>query len=71
MNASVSAISDTTQSVSQYVNGVAGAIEEQTAVTREMSSSMQRITQGISDLSDCIKKIAGAGYVVKSEELKL
>jgi methyl-accepting chemotaxis protein len=56
---SVNDITGTTSTVSQYVGGVAGAIEEQSAVTMEISSNMQKASRGISDISECVKKISG------------
>lgn len=46
VGASIAAISQTTNSVSQYVSGVASAIEEQSAVTKEISYNMQNILGG-------------------------
>ncbi len=57
---SVNAISGTTNSVSQYVSGVASAIEEQSAVTQEISANMQKASQGIGDIHNCVKKISGS-----------
>jgi methyl-accepting chemotaxis protein len=56
---SVNAIGETTNSVSQYVSGVASAIEEQSAVTKDISSNMQKTSQAVSNINDCVKKISG------------
>jgi methyl-accepting chemotaxis protein len=55
----VVAIKNTTHSVSEYVNNIASAIEEQSAVTQKNSSNMQRATQDVLDIVHCISKIAG------------
>jgi methyl-accepting chemotaxis protein len=57
---SVGDISITTRSVTEYVTGVASAIEEQSAVTREISANMQQASQNIGDINDCVKRIAGS-----------
>ena len=44
---SITAIGGTTSSVSQYVTSVASAIEEQSAVTKEISSNMQKTSTRI------------------------
>ncbi len=55
--AGVSDINHTTSAVSGYVNGVASAIEEQSAVTQEISTNMQRTSQGVGEISECVKQI--------------
>jgi methyl-accepting chemotaxis protein len=59
VSGSVATIGTTTNSVSQYVSGVASAIEEQSAVTLDISNNMQRASQGIADIDHCVKQIAG------------
>lgn len=49
-----------TNSVSLSVGAVASAIEEQSAVTRDISGNMQSASKGMGDLTQCIKKIATA-----------
>ena len=56
---STNIISATCGSVSQYVNGVASAIEEQTAVTNDISVNMQQVSTGVTQLDECVKRIAG------------
>lgn len=53
----VTDINHMTSSVSVYVNGVASAIEEQSAVTQEISTNMQRTSQGVGEISECVKQI--------------
>lgn len=60
VGASVTAISETTNSVTQYVSGVASAIEEHSAVTKEISSNMQKTSSAVADIYKCVKKIAGS-----------
>ena len=54
----IGSITEASSSVSGYVTGVASAIEEQTAVTQEVSANIQRISEVVSDINSCIKKIA-------------
>ena len=44
--------------VSQYVNSVAAALEEQSAATREISGQAQNASHALSDINDQVKKIA-------------
>lgn len=53
-------ITRSTDTVSEYISGIASAIEEQTMVTNEISGKMTDISQGISDLEACMKKVSGA-----------
>ncbi len=48
------------QSVSQFVTGTSAAIEEQSAVTREMSSRMQSTAAGVSAINDNMDQISTA-----------
>ena len=57
---SITAINSSTDAVSQYVGGSASAIEEQSAVTREISHNMQMVSDSISEIGFCIKRIANA-----------
>ncbi len=52
------AINQAASSVSESVNGVASAIEEQSAVTKEIAVSMNKASDGIANISECIKRIA-------------
>ncbi len=54
------AISDGVNSVREFVSGVAGAVEEQGAVTREISSNMQTAAQGVEDIDRGLQAIAAA-----------
>ena len=56
---SVGAIGETTGSVAEYVTGVAGAMEEQSAVTNEISGNIQKTSVSVSDISECIRRISG------------
>ncbi len=51
-------INDATQATRTAVSAVASAIEEQTAVTQEISSKMQMVSKGIGDVKDCINEIS-------------
>ena len=57
---SIQQIVDGAADVSQYVTGVAGAIEEQTAVTREISSNIQSAASSVIEVGDRIKKLSQA-----------
>lgn len=58
VDGSIKAIGASSDQVNQYVSGVASAIEEQTAVTQEISSNMQRATDGIRAIEECVKAIS-------------
>ena len=52
-------ISESAGSVSDYVNTVASAVEEQTSVTHDISKNIQFVFNGINELNSCVKSIAG------------
>ncbi|WP_417824092.1 methyl-accepting chemotaxis protein [Thalassospira lucentensis] len=52
-------ISESAGSVSDYVNTVASAVEEQTSVTHDISKNIQYVFNGINELNSCVKSIAG------------
>ncbi len=54
-------IVDSTTSVGEYIETIVAAMEEQTAVTNEISENMQKINQGFSDLDNCIQRISATG----------
>ena len=47
-------------SVSQSVSAVASAIEEQTAVTKEISANMQKASHSVDELNVCIKRLSSS-----------
>lgn len=53
----LAAISSTITTVQSYVTGVASAIEEQSAVTREISSNMQTAAGGVASISRSLDKV--------------
>ncbi len=55
---SVHDIAQTANSVSEYVTGVASAIEEQGAVTREISSNTQRTSSAVTQIAERIKRLS-------------
>ena len=57
----LAAISSTVSTVQSYVTGVASAIEQQSAVTQEISSSMQTAASGVSSISRSLDKVALGG----------
>ena len=57
---SIQEIVEGASQVSQYVTGVAGAIEEQTAVTRDISSNIQHATASVIEVGARIKSLADA-----------
>ena len=57
----LAAISSTVATMQSYVTGVASAIEQQSAVTQEISSSMQTAASGVSSISRSLDKLALGG----------
>lgn len=55
---SIDGVALSADSVNGYVDAVASAVEEQTAVTQEISKNIEYVFNGISDLNDCIRSIA-------------
>jgi methyl-accepting chemotaxis protein len=60
------AIKSSVQSVQKSVTGAAGAVEEQTAVTREISSSMQSASQAVGSIDEALGEIARSLDVASS-----
>ncbi|GJE42247.1 methyl-accepting chemotaxis protein [Methylobacterium soli] len=56
----LAAISATVTTVQSYVTGVASAIEEQSAVTREISCNMQNAAGGVASISRSLDRVARA-----------
>lgn len=56
---SASSITDATDYVNESVSGIASALEEQSAVTGDISLNMQKTSEGIGALNDCVRDIAG------------
>ena len=67
----LSTIKTSIDSVNQYVTGVAGAIEEQSAVTREISSNMQTAAAGVQIISNNIGAISNATKQADEEANKV
>lgn len=57
---SLTAIKASVQSVSESVSGVAGAVEEQQAVTAEISNNMQMASSGVGSIDTSIGEILSA-----------
>ncbi|MFV1850980.1 MAG: PAS domain S-box protein [Thalassospira sp.] len=55
---SIDGVALSADSVNGYVDAVASAVEEQTAVTQEISKNIEYVFNGISELNDCIRSIA-------------
>ncbi|NET71264.1 MAG: PAS domain S-box protein, partial [Sphaerospermopsis sp. SIO1G2] len=55
---SVDAINSTIISVIEYVTAVASAIEEQSAVTGDISSNIQSVSKNVYELNDCVRELA-------------
>lgn len=53
-------IRDKVETVQTYVSGTASAVEEQTAVTQEISSNMQQASSAVSEISQAISGISEA-----------
>lgn len=58
VDGSLSIIRGSLDSVRDYVIGTAGAVEEQSAVARDISSNMQEATQGVALVSENMQRIA-------------
>ncbi len=54
----VGAVAQAASSVNQYVSGVAGAIEEQTAVTSEISATAQRISDSVGKINTQVELLS-------------
>jgi methyl-accepting chemotaxis protein len=52
------AIADSIASIRGVVTGVASAVEEQSAVTQEISASMQLATRSVADINRSLKALA-------------
>lgn len=57
---SAASVNQATGAVKQSVGAVASAIEEQSAVTREIASNMQQASNGVDNLNKCIQKLSAA-----------
>ncbi|MBP9694200.1 MAG: PAS domain-containing methyl-accepting chemotaxis protein [Alphaproteobacteria bacterium] len=57
---SAASVNQATGAVKQSVGAVASAIEEQSAVTREIASNMQQASNGVDNLNKCIQKLSSA-----------
>lgn len=57
---SAASVNQATGAVKQSVGAVASAIEEQSAVTREIASNMQQASNGVDDLNKCIQRLSSA-----------
>ena len=55
---SVKNIAVSAESVNQYVTGVASAIEEQSAVTKEISTNTQKMANSVDDIARRIKRLS-------------
>ena len=58
MATGVGAVAQAASSVNQYVSGVAGAIEEQTAVTSEISATAQRISDSVGKINTQVELLS-------------
>ena len=56
--AALGAIADSIASIRGVVTGVASAVEEQSAVTQEISASMQLATRSVADVNRSLKALA-------------
>ncbi len=55
---SIQTIANSANNVSQYITGVAGAVEEQSAVTQEISSNTQKMAGSVQDIANRIKALS-------------
>ncbi|MDY0028505.1 MAG: PAS domain-containing methyl-accepting chemotaxis protein [Pseudobdellovibrionaceae bacterium] len=54
---SVNSIIEAADSVNHYVGTIAGSIEEQSAVTREISANSQSVSKAVNEIDGCIRRI--------------
>ena len=59
VGASLSAIAGSITSVRDFVAGIASAVEEQSAVTQEISANMQTAARGVSDINRSLQALTG------------
>jgi len=57
--ASLSAIAGSITSVRDFVSGIASAVEEQSAVTQEISTNMQTAARGVSNINQSLQALTG------------
>ena len=62
----ISAITSTISTISGISNAIASAVEEQAAVTREMTSSMRKAAESVNQVSDDMNQISNVTSVVSS-----
>ena len=55
---SIGMIRISSDTVNEYVSGIASALEEQTSVTKEISNNMQDISGSVGDIDECVKRIS-------------
>lgn len=55
---SIQTIASSANNVNQYITGVASAIEEQSAVTREISGNTQKMANSVEDIAQRIKRLS-------------
>lgn len=58
---STGVIANSVNSVSEYVNAVASAIEEQSVVTNDISKNMVKISTSVTELDECAKQLSMSG----------
>jgi methyl-accepting chemotaxis protein len=58
----LSTIRNSIENVREYVTSVAGAVDEQSAVTSEISQNMQHAAKGVSSICDNIAELAKANH---------
>ena len=57
---SISTIVSSANNVNQYIMGVASAIEEQSAVTKDISDNTQKMATSVEIIAQCIKQLSAA-----------
>jgi len=58
--AAIGSVADTIEKLSEISSGIAAAVEEQTAVTREIAQNMQIASTGVDQISESVTSISAA-----------
>ena len=67
----IGVISDTIGKINEISSAIAAAVEEQSAVTQDVSSNMQTASEGVNTISQGMNEIAGATEQIKELTVKV
>jgi methyl-accepting chemotaxis protein len=60
MSSSILGIADTIRAIDEVSTGIAGAVEEQEAATREIAQNIERVAQEAKNVTSCVTVLAKA-----------